>query len=1246
MAARLPHSARVLFTLALLIALILPAAPAVFAQDVPAAGVDPSSSNVALIHYFRPDANYEGWGLHTWMDAATPTDWGAPQEQTGADDFGVYWEVPLIPDAAELGIIVHQGDVKDPGPDMFLDLAQSKEAWIISGDLKLYTEQPDPNDRPNGDLDKARAHWLSSDTIAYPLPAGLLDAPAAALATAAEVTETLTISDLVFTLFDASNGGMQLTVDGIMGSGVTTTALTLDPDGLSPEALVQFPHLDGYLALRLPPEELNKVPSLLKSQLAVQVTGPDGGLLDATSLQLPGVLDQLYAYDGPLGITWEDGAPTLRVWAPTAKRVRLLLFDDATSESPTETVPMKAVDGVWSVTGDAAWKDKFYLYEVRVFVPSTGQVEVNLVTDPYSLSLSANSTRSQIVDLDDAALQPAGWKSYNKTPLQAPEDITLYELHMRDFSASDASVPQPARGTYLAFTDVESDGMQHLADLAEAGLSHVHLLPTFDIATINEDKTSWISPDPAQLATMAPDSEKQQAAVAGTQSVDAYNWGYDPFHFLVPEGSYSSNPEGSQRILEYRQMVQSLNQIGLRVVNDVVFNHTSAAGQDEKSVLDKIVPGYYYRLNADGVIETSTCCQNTATEHAMMQKLMLDAVRLWATAYKVDGFRFDLMGHHMLADMKAVRALLDGLTLASDGVDGKAIYVYGEGWNFGEVADNARGVNATQLNMAGTGIGTFNDRLRDAVRGVGPFDTGEDLQRQGFVSGLSIQPNRYDWGSDEAAAERLGLLTDWIKVGMAGNLKSYLLIDHRGYALRGDEVQYNGAPAGYTEDPQENIVYADSHDNQTLFDVIQLSAPAEATVAERAQMASLGHAIVLLSQGVPFHQAGSDMLRSKSFDRDSYNSGDWFNHLDFTYQDNGFGRGLPIAEKNGDDWPVMQPLLANRDLQPTPDLIDQSMANFKAFLSVRASTPLLRLQSAGEVDSMVRFHNVGPDGIPGLIVMSIVDSGEDESDIDPNLEAVVTLINANAGPVTFTEEGFGDMMLTLHPALAALDGYADAAYADGVFTVPGRTAVVYTATELPASVTAQLAAYDDAVQAIRDTQPSVAQINAPPAAAADAAPAATVAATTTVTSTVTITGTGVVTSADALTGTSAATSTEAVTAAATAPAPSGGAPTSVSFPGTIAATLGGADWAPSDPVVQAASTGNGVWTLTVTLPPGTFEFKAALNGSWDTNFGQGGVADGDNILLTLDQESQVTFVYEQATNAVYALVDGQVVAGR
>ena len=189
-------------------------------------------------------------------------------------------------------------------------------------------------------------------------------------------------------------------------------------------------------------------------------------------------------------------------------------------------------------------------------------------------------------------------------------------------------------------------------------------------------------------------------------------------------------------------MVQSLNDTGLRVVMDVVYNHTNASGQAENSVLDRIVPGYYHRLDESGGVTTSTCCANTATEHEMMGRLMVDSVVTWAKQYKVDGFRFDLMGHHTKQNMLDVRAALDALTLADDGVDGSSIYLYGEGWNFGEVADGARFEQATQLNMGGTGIGTFSDRLRDAVRGGGPFDEGDSLiTNQGYINGLWYDSN-------------------------------------------------------------------------------------------------------------------------------------------------------------------------------------------------------------------------------------------------------------------------------------------------------------------------------------------------------------------------------------------------------------------------------------------------------------------------------------------------------------------------
>lgn len=352
----------------------------------------------------------------------------------------------------------------------------------------------------------------------------------------------------------------------------------------------------------------------------------------------------------------------------------------------------------------------------------------------------------------------------------------------------------------------------------------------------------------------APDSEQQQACVAAAAAKDAYNWGYDPLHYTVPEGSYASDPDGTARTVEFRRMVQSLNGAGLRTVMDVVYNHTAASGQSDGSVLDRIVPGYYQRLLADGSVATSSCCSNTAPENAMMGRLVVDSVVTWAKQYKVDGFRFDLMGHHPKANILAVRAALDALTVEKDGVDGKKIILYGEGWNFGEVADDARFVQATQKNMAGTGIATFSDRARDAVRGGGPFD--EDPRVQGFASGLFTDPNAAPAnGSPEQQRARLLHDQDLIKVGLTGNLASYAFTDTTGRRTTGSELDYNGAPAGYAAAPGDALAYADAHDNETLADALTYKLPAGTPAADRARMQVLALAVTTLSQGPSLSQA-------------------------------------------------------------------------------------------------------------------------------------------------------------------------------------------------------------------------------------------------------------------------------------------------------------------------------------------------------------------------------------------------------
>ena len=859
--------------------------------------------------------------------------------------------------------------------------------------------------------------------------------------------DTLPPDAAVF-LHASASGGLELTPDGIIGADVVLE-LTFDPAGLPPDVTDKFPHLAAYEAFLIDPVDLPLVPTMLKGQTAVSAHAADDSLLDATSIQIPGVLDDLFFYNGPLGVDLTGGATTLRLWAPTAQLASLLLFDDSDPGTTPTAVPMgeDPGTGVWSVAGGPDWVGKYYLFEVEVWAPTTGAIETNQVTDPYSLSLSADSARSQIVDLSDPALQPAGWDALEKPPLPAPEDVVVYELHVRDFSRYDPAASDANRGTFRAFTEDGSYGMTHLSALADAGLTHIHLLPSFDVATIPEYRADQLTVDDALLASFPPDSDQQQALISAIADDDGFNWGYDPWHYTVPEGSYSTDPDGPQRILEFREMVQSLNQAGLRVVMDVVYNHTNSAGQNDKSVLDKLVPGYYHRLNDQGGVETSSCCPNTAAENDMMEKLMIDSIVTWARDYKVDGFRFDLMGHHPKSTMLNIRAALDALTLASDGVDGSQIYLYGEAWNFGEVANGARFEQAIQANMGGTGIGSFNDRIRDGVRGGGPFS---GLQEQGFTTGLFYDPNAIWQGTPADQEDRLKMQADWIRVSLAGGLANFPLIDRNGNPVLGWQVDYNGQQAGYTLDPQELINYCGAHDNETLFDAVQLKVPLGTANPDRARVQNMANSLIALGQGVPFFHAGQDMLRSKSMDRDSFNSGDWFNWLDFSHAMNNWGGGLPVASKNEDNWPIMQPLLANPALAVGPAEIGAAVDHFQEMMMIRKSSGLFRLPTEAEVIARVGFLNTGPAQLPGMIVMTLSDP---DGSVDRVREKIAVLFNATDDPQAYHAPSLGAFDFALHEVqeassdpvvtTAAWDGAADS------FMVPARTAAVFVAKRAP-----------------------------------------------------------------------------------------------------------------------------------------------------------------------------------------------------
>ncbi|XP_071734592.1 pullulanase 1, chloroplastic isoform X2 [Rutidosis leptorrhynchoides] len=732
---------------------------------------------------------------------------------------------------------------------------------------------------PQDSLSYSRAYWVSKSIIAW------------------NVDDVIGGSCF---LYSSTSATLSITETGIQGYDLSVE-LQRDDQRLPDNVRDKFPHIRGYKAFKVPSSVDHK--SILKNQMAVALFDASGQCVNVTGLQLPGVIDDIFSYTGPLGAIFSNQVVSLYLWAPTAQNVRAIIYSGPSGGEAVEIVDLKESNGVWSVNGPGNWEGCYYVYEVSVYHHSTLKIEKCIANDPYARGLSGDGKRTFLVNLDSDAIKPQKWNDLadEKPAIADFSDISLYELHIRDFSANDSTVHPDIRGGYLAFTSEESAGVLHLKKLSDAGLTHIHLLPTFQFGDVDDEKEKWKFLDMEMLKSLPPDSAEQQEYVTAIQDEDGYNWGYNPVLWGVPKGSYATNPNGQFRIIEFRKMVQALNRIGLRVVLDVVYNHLHASGPtDDNSVLDKIVPGYYLRRNADGLIENSTCVNNTASEHFMVDRLIVDDLLNWVVNYKVDGFRFDLMGHMMKSTMMRAKSMLKYLSRDKDKVDGSSIFLYGEGWDFGEVANNGRGVNASQVNLAGSGIGSFNDRIRDALLGGSPF--GNPLQ-QGFLTGLSLQPNGHDHGTEADTARMLASSMDHIQVGMAGNLKDFVLTNCDGQEVKGSGIlTYGGTPVAYASQPVETINYVSAHDNETLFDIISLKTPMEISVDERCRINHLASSIIALSQGVPFFHCGDEILRSKSLDRDSYNSGDWFNRLDFSYNSNNWGVGLPPKGKNEKSW--------------------------------------------------------------------------------------------------------------------------------------------------------------------------------------------------------------------------------------------------------------------------------------------------------------------------------------------------------
>ena len=989
----------------------------------------------ARIHYFRPDGNYANWTVYAFDDTAEYTgDFNdGLAGVTSTDSYGVYFDISLIPNAKNLGFIIHNisTGVKDPGPDMHLNVATYTQAWAISGNATVFTSTPTPAQILASLLNVEQAYWLDRQRVA--------------------IQPQFVQSGDTYAISSSLTGGLSVTTTGITGG--TNIPLTVG-GSLTADELLRYPQLKGYTVLQLPPDaQVSTLQTALEGQLAFSAIDSTGTLKYATGIQFAGVLDDLFYYPGKLGVVfhhdesdWHDWADDencavkLKLWAPTAQHVSVQIFDHEFDTAPSAVLPMHEHNGVWVADGDASWKSKYYLYSVQVWVPSDSAVDTNVTSDPYSIDIALNGTKSRITDLESDETKPAGWDEHTSPPLMSLADMSIYELHIRDFSVNDLTVPSAHRGLYEAFDDQNSDGMKHLHSLAKSGLKAVHILPSFHFASVNEDKSTWIIP--TGLAQYPPDGQQQQAAVTASQTNPAYNWGYDPVHYMTPQGSYAISPD--DRVREYRVMVDGLHKAGLRVVQDVVFNHTNASGEGPNSNLDEVVPNYYHRLDANGSLETASCCPDTASEHKMMEKLIIDTLLLNARDYKIDGFRFDILSFMFTYNVQHIQQALQALTIEKDGVDGSKIYLYGEGFNFGDTANNQIGPNASQINLYGFGVGTFNDRIRDGIHGGSPFT---DERVQGFATGLFTDSSDFTTGSLSSSQQKAQLFqySDWIDVGLAGNLRDYTFTDSAGTTVTGAQVNYNGQPTGYTKSPIEAVNYASVHDNQDLFDQVQLKSSFSDSIATRARRQVMGMSLVTLGQGIPFYQGGDDLLRSKDMDQNSYNSGDWFNKIDWTGQTANWGIGLPIASQNEGQWPIMTPLLSNPAYTPLPANIAYSKAAFRELLKIRYSSGLLRMATFEEIQQNLTFLNTGQNQTPGLIVMKLDSNGGDYG----AYKHIVVVFNATNAPVTFTDSRLQGLQLHLHPVQKSssdpVTRQSTFVSTAGTVTVPALTTAVFVA---------------------------------------------------------------------------------------------------------------------------------------------------------------------------------------------------------
>lgn len=514
----------------------------------------------------------------------------------------------------------------------------------------------------------------------------------------------------------------------------------------------------------------------------------------------------LYNYDGKLGAIYSKSKTKFILWAPTAEKVKIAFYGkdpyNYTCEAKKIVSMNRDIKGTWVLEVEGDLSGEFYNYIVNI------DSEEKELVDPYAKAVGVNGNRSMVVDLDST--NPDGWDEDNKPELKSWTDTIIYEVHVRDFTIDESSgVEVNLRGKFKGFIQDKTP----LNHLKEMGFTHIHLLPAFDYGSVDETKLN----------------------------IPQFNWGYDPKNYNVPEGSYSTNPyKGEVRIKEFKELVQKLHQEGLRVVMDVVYNHT----YDLNSFLNLAVPKYYYREDENGNYTDGSACGNeTASDRYMFRKYMIDSVVYWAKEYHIDGFRFDLMGLHDIETMKEIRKELDKID--------KSIIVYGEGWAGGPtpLAEEKAALKKNTFKYDEMQIAAFSDDCRDGIKGHVFYE-----EEAGFINGGE--------GFEEA-----------IKFAVVASTKH-------------PEVDVNKAMYArdfWANEPYQTVTYASAHDNLTLWDKLQ-TVSKELPEDELIKMNKLSAAIVLTSQGISFIHAGEEIARTKEDEKgqlieNSFESSDYVNKI-------------------------------------------------------------------------------------------------------------------------------------------------------------------------------------------------------------------------------------------------------------------------------------------------------------------------------------------------------------------------------